>query len=381
MALFLSTFLAAYGLLNAFLLVRARAALSLGPSSTTAAAVFMVGMMTMPIMIRVTENAGLTIVARFFSLVGYTWLGLLFMWVCATVLTDIYRAGLFLGSHLTGKDLSLLSLSARSYFLLACTAVAGASIYGGFEARHIRTERIVIKSTKFSPAASPLIVAQISDVHLGLTVREDRLKLILRQVIDAKPDILVSTGDLVDGQMNDMSGVEKMLSDIRPKYGKFAVTGNHEFYAGLDQAIAFTRKAGFEMLRDQTVTIPGIVNIAGVDDPAGLGIGSRSTGEEKLLSVASNGLFTLLLKHRPGIGHHSPGLFDLQLSGHVHYGQIFPFRLITRLVHPRIGGLHTLPRGSAVYVSRGSGTWGPPIRFLSPPEVTVIELVGESSQR
>jgi predicted MPP superfamily phosphohydrolase len=117
------------------------------------------------------------------------------------------------------------------------------------------------------------------------------------------------------------------------------------------------------------------MNIVGVDDPAGPGFGSSSRGERELLAAASNGAFTLFLKHRPGVDEQSVGLFDLQLSGHVHDGQIFPFRLITRLFYPFICGLHYLPGNSMLYVNRGSGTWGPPIRFLAPPEVTVIDIV------
>jgi predicted MPP superfamily phosphohydrolase len=112
----------------------------------------------------------------------------------------------------------------------------------------------------------------------------------------------------------------------------------------------------------------------GVDDPSGPGYGSSITGEKAVLSSASKGKFTLFLKHRPVVDEESAGLFDLQLSGHVHDGQIFPFRLITRLFYPFIAGLYHLRPGSALYVSRGSGTWGPPIRVLAPPEVTVIEL-------
>ena len=95
-------------------------------------------------------------------------------------------------------------------------------------------------------------IVQISDVHLGLIVREERLKRIMEHVRKASPDLLVSTGDLVDGQMNDLDGVTDLLDGVKPRYGKFAVTGNHEFYAGLDQAIAFTRRAGFRVLRGRS---------------------------------------------------------------------------------------------------------------------------------
>ena len=152
------------------------------------------------------------------------------------------------------------------------------------------------------------------------------------------------------------------------------MTGNHEFYAGLAQALAFTTRAGFRVLRGEAVTMPGVMNVVGVDDPSGPGYGSSSKGERELLSGEKNGMFTLFLKHRPSVGKESLGLFDLQLSGHLHGGQIFPFRYLTRLFYPFVEGLYRLPGGRSLYVSRGSGTWGPPIRFLAPPEVTIIDV-------
>ena len=196
-------------------------------------------------------------------------------------------------------------------------------------------------------------------------------------VREAHPDVLVSTGDLIDGRVDDEKAAVKLLRSATPRYGKFAITGNHEFYSGLGPALAFTRSAGFRVLRGEAVTVGDALNIVGVDDPAGPGYGSSETGEKAVLSSVSNGRFTLLLKHRPVVDAQSSPLFDLQLSGHLHDGQIFPFRLITRLFFPFIAGLYHFPPHAALYVNRGSGAWGPPIRVLAPPEVTVIELFGQ----
>jgi predicted MPP superfamily phosphohydrolase len=209
-----------------------------------------------------------------------------------------------------------------------------------------------------------------------LIVRKERLKRILKEVKAAEPDMFVSTGDLVDGQINSLPGLAELLREINPRYGKFAITGNHEFYAGLDQAMDFTEKAGFTILKGKGLTIAGLINIAGVDDPAGKNYGlSMEVEEKKLLSGLPPEKFTLFLKHRPLLDRNAIGLFDLQLSGHTHKGQIFPFGLITGLFYPADSGYLSLPNNSHLYVSRGSGTWGPPIRFLSPPEVTVIEIL------
>jgi hypothetical protein len=213
-------------------------------------------------------------------------------------------------------------------------------------------------------------------VHLGLIVRENRLGNILKAVKKENPDILVSTGDLVDGQIDNLSRLAAMLREVNPRYGKYAITGNHEFYAGLDQSILFTEQAGFTMLRGERADIENVLTIAGVDDPQARSFGLYRGGDEAgVLAGLPEDRFVLLLKHRPLIDHASRGLFDLQLSGHVHRGQIFPFSILTALYYETQSGLARLQGGSSLYVSRGSGTWGPPIRFLSPPEVTVIDIV------
>jgi predicted MPP superfamily phosphohydrolase len=224
-------------------------------------------------------------------------------------------------------------------------------------------------------------VAQISDVHLGLIVGKSRLNRILEKVKDASPDILVSTGDLVDGQMDELDTLTDMIKNIPTTYGKFAVTGNHEFYAGLDRALAFTKKAGFTILRGKGLTISNILNIAGVDDPAGKRyVPSLLVSEKALLEKMPGDKFTLFLKHQPVISSESIGRFDLQLSGHTHKGQIFPFYLFTKLFYRMHSGLSKLNGNALLYVSRGSGTWGPPVRFLSPPEVTIIDIIYKSIQ-
>ena len=250
------------------------------------------------------------------------------------------------------------------------------AFYGYFEAGDIRTENIVIKSPKIPAEIQRLRIVQISDVHLGLIVREERLRNILEKVKAADPDILVSTGDLVDGQINGMSELSTLLSKVSPRYGKFAIFGNHEYYAGIDQSTRFTENAGFRILRGQGYEVKGIVNIVGVDDPQGKAFGAFKGGNEyELLSEFPADKFTVLLKHRPFVNKDSIGHFDLQLSGHVHKGQIFPFTILTGLYYPIQAGFANLGGNSSLYVSRGSGTWGPPIRFMSPPEVTVIDLV------
>jgi predicted MPP superfamily phosphohydrolase len=155
------------------------------------------------------------------------------------------------------------------------------------------------------------------------------------------------------------------------------VPGNHEYYAGIDQAVEFTRKAGFIVLRDQSVTLPEGIMISGIDDLTyqQLNKPPPQPVELKLLQPASGQHFQFLLKHRPIITAATDGQFDLQLSGHVHKGQLFPFNLLVQLKFPIPCGTTVTKQHSLIHVSRGTGTWGPPMRLLAPPEVTVIDIV------
>jgi len=374
--IFLTVFFSIYTGLHLYGFLKVKRALTPGPIATAVMVVFMVSMIVAPVMIRISEKHGFELSARFLAYVGYTWMGLLFLFVSTAFALDIYRFLVHIGKWALRADLSAITLSHRHLFFIALIFAISATVYGAFEAVGIRLEHVTLKTDKIPKTIGRLRIVQISDVHLGLIVGEKRLKRIVKQINAAKPDILISTGDLVDGQMDDPSGFADMLRKIDTKYGKFAITGNHEFYAGLDRSMDFTEKAGFTVLRGGSLTISDLINIAGVDDEAGKRYDlAKEVSEKELLSALPNEQFTLFLKHRPVVDNETLGLFDLQLSGHTHKGQIFPFSLLVSFFYPDRAGLINFGKNSRLYVSRGTGTWGPPVRFLSVPEVTLIELV------
>lgn len=376
MTLFLMTFLSIYGSLHIYAFIKARSAFRFGAGPGAALGLFMSLMVFAPIMVRQSERIGLEVFARVMSYVGYIWMGLLFIFISCSLLIDIYRLALWLSGRVFRLEIAGVMPSVKLSFLLPAVFALAICVYGYFEAGAVRTENLVIKTMKLPKDKNRFRIVQISDVHLGLIVREERLKNIINEVRTAAPDLLVSTGDLVDGQLDGLNGLAELLGEIKAPYGKFAIPGNHEYYAGFDQAMEFIREAGFTILKGEAVNIPRIVNIAGIDDPAGKRFGLFTDISEKdILPTLDPEQFTLLLKHKPVIDEASLGMFDLQLSGHTHQGQIFPFNFITQLYFPRISGHFVLKENSHLYVSRGTGTWGPPIRFLSPPEVTVIDLV------
>lgn len=374
MVLFLLTFFAVYGSVHVYAFLKARAGLGFGWGTGALVVIWMVLMTTAPVLVRLSERAGFDRVARLLAYIGYNWMGLLFLFFSAALLFDIIRLVLYLAGAVL--PLPVPQISRHAAFIVPLVLAFIIMVYGSFEAGRIRTEVFTIETSKISPAVGRVRIVQISDVHVGLIVREKRLQKIVAQVVEARPDVIVSTGDLVDGQMDDLAGLAEMLNSVKAQYGKYAVTGNHEFYAGLRHSLSFTNQSGFTLLRNEGHELPIGITIVGVDDPTGEAMGAaKPVAEKRLLSGRNPGTFTILLKHRPAVDVASRGLFDLQLSGHVHKGQIFPFNLLTRLAYPQPVATLVRDKGSYLYVSPGSGTWGPPIRFLAPPEVTVIDLV------
>jgi uncharacterized protein len=249
-------------------------------------------------------------------------------------------------------------------------------IYGFIDSYRVRVVNLEVQTDQVLPGNGRIRIAQISDVHVGLIIRERKINIVLDKVKEANPDILVSTGDLLDGELDNVMPLADLFTEIKPRFGKYAVTGNHEYYAGIEKALQFTRRAGFEVLRDEVKKVAGI-NIVGVEDITGrrFGIVREDPRAPKPLPPIANSDFVLVLKHQPVVNGNER--FNLQLSGHTHGGQLIFFRLMTHLFFPRDCGFYNLGNNKLLYVSRGTGTWGPPVRVFAPPEITVIDLIGK----
>jgi uncharacterized protein len=365
---FLLLFISVYTCMNALVYFRAK---ELFPGRTGVHHFFLFFvtlMVAAPIGVRFLERAGYEWPARILAYVGYNWMGFVFLSLCGFLAAG--AIGLIFKRLRVLTRAKLPSTTGKGGTAVVFAAVLLTCIYGYIEAQSIRVEHVEIRTGKLPQGIDRLKIAQISDVHLGIINGKERLQRIVNLILAERPDIVVATGDVVDGDMAKNGEIHEILKQVQPRFGKYAVTGNHEFYAGLDQALEAIEHSGFKVLRGEAVTAGGL-NLVGIDDPT---VGS-AVDEASLLASSQNGRFTLYLKHRPKVPEETRGLFDLQLSGHVHRGQIFPFRWVTGIAYPMQNGLYDLGNGSMLYTSRGSGTWGPPIRVLSPPEVTIIELV------
>ena len=370
MILFLLTFLCLYGGINFYFFFRARNVVHLSGVMQVIVVFLLIVLILAPILVRMLEALHYETIARTAACVGYVWMAFVFTFFFLSLSLEAIRVIHKFFIPETGT----IALKAVTFTLSVFLSAIGV-IYGYFDAQNIRLKHFELETSRISPETGKLRIVQISDVHVGIIIRNARLDPLLERIREAKPDILVSTGDLLDGELDNIMSDAERFAAIDAPYGKFAVLGNHEYYAGLRRSIEFTQAAGFRLLRDDWVDAAGIT-IFGEDDITGRKPGetSKSAAFQKALADKREG-FALLLKHQPYIDQDAR--FNLQLSGHTHGGQLFPFGIITKIYFPKNYGLHELTAGKLLYVSRGAGTWGPPVRVFAPPEITIIDLVSK----
>ncbi len=290
--------------------------------------------------------------------VGYHWVGVVFVFGSIAPVFDLFQV--FVPEFSDASQLQWMLASGG----LICA-------YGFVSARRIAVKTVSLTSTKVT---TPFTLVQISDLHLGDSSSLKRTRRLVERVNAMKPDLIVSTGDLFDGYLEMMGPYVKALQELGAPLGKFAVVGNHEVYAGLGHAMELTRDAGLDLLQNESRALDNGVTVAGIDDPAAVEGQDFDALEARTFENVSNDSYTLFLNHRPSV---RPGIFDrfdLQLSGHTHGGQIFPFHFLTKLVYSAKAGLTELKKDVFLYVSRGTGTWGPQFRVLAPLEVTRIRV-------
>ncbi|HEX9051653.1 MAG TPA: metallophosphoesterase [Anaeromyxobacter sp.] len=330
---------------------------------------------------------------RIVPAIAFTWLGVAFMLLCAVAALDLVRFLSTAGTWLSGwmragvagppadPDRRLFVARALAGTAAAATAGTGAFAYRAATGPAEITE-VPVKLARLPPALSGLSIAQITDLHVGPMIREREVRRIVEQTNALRPDVVAVTGDLVDGSVAELGPAVASLSRLQARYGVYFVTGNHEYYSGVTPWIAELRRLGLRVLRNERVSVGDAgasLDLAGVDDWSAARFGN---GHGWRLADALAGRepdrSLVLLAHQPrGVAEAVRSGVELQVSGHTHGGQIFPFSLIVGAVYPYLAGLYHHAEGAAsgqIFVSRGAGYWGPPLRLGSPPEIAKIVL-------
>jgi predicted MPP superfamily phosphohydrolase len=234
--------------------------------------------------------------------------------------------------------------------------------------------RYTIESPKID---SPLKIALVADNHLGIQTRLTETERLAAALRDEEPDLCLFAGDIFNDHPGFLDPHLDILASLDFPSGKYAILGNHEIYFGKDQAVRKIKGMNIKLIQNSVFSVPGTgIQIAGVDDPAGNrekeGIFLRNL--ENALRDAAQDRFTILITHRPeGMEAAAELGADLQVSGHTHYGQIFPFNFLVRIAYPHIYGRYR-EGGMTLIVTRGLGTWGPSARFPFPGEIVIINI-------
>lgn len=249
---------------------------------------------------------------------------------------------------------------------LLCAAYA---LYEGTKIPDIKEVKIV--SAKVSQEQT---IALLSDIHLHRAIFPHKIKEIVEKTNSAEPDAVILAGDIIDDDVDKIADMTSLLKGLKAKKGIYFVTGNHEFYTGYHETVKALRNLGFTFLENNGETLGGNVYVAGIPDL----FSSKGYGTDidlnQAFSSAPEGSYRLLVSHTPA-DFGKDNIFDLEVSGHTHGGQIFPFHLLAKLRNKYLAGLYTMDEETNIYVSRGAGQWGPQMRFLAPSEITLIKLI------
>ena len=261
----------------------------------------------------------------------------------------------------------------------ASVGALGAGALGLFAVlRPVGVRRVRVEIDKFPEHLSGYTIVQLTDIHVGPTIGRQFIEDMVSRTNALQPDLVAITGDLVDGSVAQLGALVEPLSKLRARDGVYFVTGNHEYYSGVDEWLAHLGDLGVRVLRNERVAVRGSngFDLAGVDDFTAHQFGNgHGANFAPIVQERDESRALVLLAHQPkAIDEAAHAGVDLQLSGHTHGGQMFPFNYLVQLQQPYIAGLHR--RGSTqIYVSRGTGYWGPPMRLGAPAEITRIELV------
>ncbi len=311
----------------------------------------------------------------------YLWIGFVIIMAEIFLFRELLAVLAWIHDRFAGGGWHRL-LASPGFFRITLVLALIAYGWSLFEAAHPIIRRVRVVTDRLPDGIDSVRLVLLADIHITPWTSAGAIRRIVDMANSQNPDLVVMAGDYVDGQFAPDGWQAAELRRLKERFGKLAVLGNHELYSGRESSIRFIRGAGFTLLRGDAVRAGPIV-VAGVDDPQ---VGGRVEIADALDQAAAldPDAFRLLVSHRPEVPEETRGRFDLAVSGHTHGGQVWPVRYIVRLLWGFPQGMTVLPAPagrerpeSRQYVTNGTRFWGPPVRFLTPAEMTVIDLVPE----
>jgi len=327
--LFFTIFLSIYGGLHFYFYWKIIRAFEISTANNLLLIFILFLLLLSPFITNISSNTDRFLATTILAYISYIWMAVLFLFFSINIMIDCYSLIIFLSARFFSPHLISYIPGDRITLLTVLLITAGINLYGWFEAGNIGVERIILNTDKLPPRVRSLRVVQISDTHFSSTNGMKLAKKVHDIIKGLKPDLLVSSGDLYDGGLKDKEAIIELFRDLEPPYGKYACAGNHEFIHGIERTSAFIEKAGFRFLRNEGVKVGDFLNIAAIDDPTVNRSGNElPVSEDSVIATFSDDRLNIFLKHQPRVQATSIGKFDIQLSGHTHKGQIFPFTLI-----------------------------------------------------
>jgi Predicted phosphohydrolases len=315
--------------------------------------------------------------SQWLTWIGSFWFGIMLYLFLILVVVDLVR----LSNHFFHWfPMWMTANSDRAKQLTALAAIAITSVVmvvGYLNALNPRIQRVDITIPKLNEKRESLTIALVTDIHLGTIIDNSRLAYMVDMINGLHPDIVLLAGDIVDEDIRPVieDNMGETLRNIRSRYGTYAVTGNHEYYGGVEESVRYLTDHGVAVLRDTAITIDERFILVGREDRTSTQMTGRERKPlEQILAGVNKELPIVLMDHQPfGLYQAVQNKIDLQVSGHTHNGQLWPIQLITHMIFELSWGYKKVGNTN-FYVSCGYGTWGPPVRLGNQPEVVQIHL-------
>ena len=379
--IFFSIVLTFYALVNLYIFKHGFNALPAGSSIRTYYAIIFAFLFISYIAGRILERFHLFRIAKIFIITGSFWLAAMAYFFFMVLIIDIIRLFIIV-FHFIPSIISEDYQTTKLILLIGAISINFILILSGhLIALNPKVNVLYLKINKPFNNMNELNIVAVSDIHIGTLIAKRRVARLAKRINALKPDIVLFVGDVIDEVLTHVVyyNMGEPLKTISAPLGVYAVTGNHEYIGGGEEAVAYLQTLNIRVLRDETVKIKDAFYIIGREDRDKL----RFAGEKRmdiasLMKDVDLTLPTILLDHQPFHLHEAAEHnIDLQLSGHTHHGQLFPFNLITKKIYEVSCGYKRI-KGTHFYVSNGYGTWGPPVRLFKRPEIVNIKLSSSS---